>query len=181
LFRAAEVARPAAPPARPGPAPGAEYLECRLAVGPGREQQGMRIEGKCHCGNIRYALNWPDDGSAIGLRACGCSFCTKHGGSWTSHRGAELIAEVRDASLLSRYRQGTETADFYVCARCGAVPFVTSAVEGRLYAVVNGNTLEGIDLSALSRKPMNFDGEGVGERLERRKRYWIGNVRVAGA
>jgi len=29
----------------------------------------MRIEGKCHCGNIRYFLDWPGglDGSRLGL------------------------------------------------------------------------------------------------------------------
>ena len=81
----------------------------------------MRIEGKCHCGNIRYVLDWPGEGTDISIRACGCTFCTKHGGNWTSHRGAELAAEIHDAALLSKYRFGTQTADFYVCARCGAV------------------------------------------------------------
>jgi hypothetical protein len=141
----------------------------------------MRIEGKCHCGNIRYALDWPGDGAAIALRACGCSFCTKHGGSWTSHRDAELVAEIRDASLVSKYRFGTGTADFYVCARCGAVPFVASAIDDHLYAVVNANTFEGIDSSSLVRTATSFDGEGAGERLERRKRNWIRTVHISGA
>jgi hypothetical protein len=138
----------------------------------------MRIEGKCHCGNIRYALDWPGEASEIKVRACGCSFCVKHGGNWTSHRGAELAAQIGDASLVSRYRFGTQTADFYVCARCGAVPFVTSAIEGRVYAVVNVNTFEGINLSSLPRAAANFDGEGTGERLERRVRNWIPAVRI---
>jgi hypothetical protein len=141
----------------------------------------MRIEGRCHCGNISYALDWPGDGTDIRIRACGCAFRTEHGGSWTSHREAELVAEIRDASLVSKYRFGTGTADFYVCARCGAVPLVTSAVDDLLYAVVNVNTFEGIDLSALARTATSFDGEGTGERLERRKRNWIPTVRISGA
>src|SRR6185503_11380750 len=132
----------------------------------------MRIEGNCHCGNIRYALDWPGAASEIRIRACGCSFCVKHGGNWTSHPGAALEAKIRDASLVSKYRFGSATADFYVCARCGAVPFVTSEIERRLYAVVNVNTLEGIDLSALARSTTSFDGEGTGERLGRRVRNW---------
>ena len=139
----------------------------------------MRIEGKCHCGNIRYVLDWPDDGTAIAIRACGCAFCTKHGGSWTSHPGAVLAAEVRDASLVSKYRFGTETADFYVCARCGAVPFVTSAIGDRSYAVVNVNTFEGVDPSSLVRTATDFDGEATGERLARRERNWIRTVRIS--
>jgi hypothetical protein len=41
--------------------------------------------------------------------------------------------------------------------------------------------LEGIDLSALKRSPTNFDGEGTGERLDRRKRNWIRTVTIPGA
>lgn len=141
----------------------------------------MQISGKCHCGNIGYALDWPGDGGEIRTRACSCSFCIKHGGNWTSHRDAELAAEVRDASLVSKYRFGTATADFYVCARCGVVPFVTSAIDGDLYAVVNVNTFEGIDSARLVRTATRFDGEGAGERLERRKRNWIRRVRISGA
>jgi hypothetical protein len=141
----------------------------------------MRIQGQCHCGNIGYALDWPEDGTEIRTRVCGCSFCVKHGGSWTSHRDAELVAAVRDASLVSKYRFGTGTADFHVCARCGAVPFVTSAIDDRLYAVVNANTFEGIDPATLVRTATSFDGEGTGERLERRKRNWIRTVRILAA
>jgi len=140
----------------------------------------MLIEGKCHCGNIRYALKWPDDGSEIKRRACGCSFCVKHGGNWTSHRDAQLSVEIRDPSLLSKYRFGTETADFYVCARCGAVPMVICTIEEHQYAVVNVNTFEGVNTSALPRTATNFDGEGTGERLARRKHNWIQAVRISG-
>ena len=140
----------------------------------------MRIQGKCHCGNIRYTLEWPGEVSDIRIRACRCTFCTKHGGSWTSHRDSQLVAEIGDSSLVSKYKFGTATADFYVCARCGAVPFVTSAIDDGLYAVVNVNTFEGIDLSSLSRASTDFDGEGTDERLDRRKRNWIRSVRISG-
>ena len=139
----------------------------------------MRIEGKCHCGNISYVLHWPGDGTEIPVRACGCAFCTKHGAAWTSQRDSELIAEVRDASVVSKYRFGTGTADFYVCARCGAAPLVTCAIEDHLYAVVNANTFEDVEPTSLVRKATNFDGEGSGERLERRKRNWIPTVRIS--
>lgn len=138
----------------------------------------MRIEGKCHCGNIRYSLDWPGHLTDIKVRACGCSFCTKHGGRWTSHRDSRLVAEIGDSSLVSKYRFGTATADFFVCARCGAVPFVTSEIDDHVYAVVNVNTFDGIDPSALVTTAANFDGEGTGARLERRKNYWIRDVRI---
>lgn len=139
----------------------------------------MRIEGRCHCGNISYVLDWPEDGTAIPVRACDCTFCTKHGGAWTSHRDSELIVMVGDQSLVSKYRFGTETAVFHVCSRCGAVPLVTSAIEDRLYAVVNVNTFEGVNPSSFVRTPVSFDGEDTGGRLERRKRNWIRTVRIS--
>jgi hypothetical protein len=137
------------------------------------------IDGKCHCGNIRYVVVWPDGQQTIQVRACGCTFCAKHGGKWTSHRDARLIAKHEDPALVSQYRFETKTADFYVCARCGAVPFVTSTIEDTLYAVVNVNTFEGVDRALLVESSTNFDGEGTGERLDRRKRNWIPNVEIA--
>jgi hypothetical protein len=57
---------------------------------------------------------------------------------------------------------------------------VTSVIEDHLYAVVNVNTFEGMNPSSLVRTATNFDGEGTGERLERRKRNWIRTVRIFG-
>lgn len=137
----------------------------------------MRIEGGCHCGGIRYALDWPGEAKDIRARACGCAFCVKHGGVWTSHPAAQLSVRVPDAALVSRYRFGTRTAEFHVCTRCGAVPLVTSEIEGRVYAVVNVNTFESVEPSSVARSPASFEGEGTGDRLERRKRNWIASVR----
>jgi hypothetical protein len=139
----------------------------------------MRIDGKCHCGNITYVLQWPGEGDTIPVRACGCTFCVKHGGVYTSHREAELAAVIHDETLVSRYRFGTQTAEFYLCSRCGVVPFVTSTIEGNLYAVVNVNSFEGIDPARFSRTVTDFDGETTQSRLDRRERNWIPSVSIA--
>jgi len=138
----------------------------------------MRIDGKCHCGNIAFTLDWPDAQPEIPARACGCSFCVKHGGVWTSNPNAGLSVIVRDPALVSPYAFGTQTATFHVCARCGAVPFVTSEIDNHRYAVVNVNALEGVDPSRLLRGSGDFDGEETSSRLARRARNWIADVRV---
>ncbi|MHC4067361.1 MAG: GFA family protein [Planctomycetota bacterium] len=138
----------------------------------------MRIKGKCHCGNITYVLHWPGEAATIPVRACSCSFCVKHGGVYTSHRDAELAAAIHDQALVSRYRFGTGTADFHLCSRCGVVPFVTSTIDGSLYAVVNVNSFEDMDPSRFSRAVTDFDGETTESRLDRRKRNWIPSVSV---
>jgi len=139
----------------------------------------MRITGKCHCGNIALDLEWPGEQPEIPARACGCTFCVKHAGVWTSNPASTLTVTISDASLVSRYSFGTRTATFHVCARCGVAPVVTSEIDNKLYAVINVNALENVDPSLLRRAAANFDGEDVDSRLLRRKRNWIGDVRIA--
>jgi len=134
------------------------------------------IRGRCHCGNISFSLTWDPEPAEIPARACGCTFCQKHGGVWTSNPRGALTVTVQDPALRSIYNFGTKTADFHVCARCGIVPVVTSYIEGHLYAVVSVNAFEGVPASLLRRAPARFDGEGSGDRLARRKRNWIADV-----
>jgi hypothetical protein len=137
----------------------------------------MDIQGSCHCGNVSFELSWEPDPSAIPARACGCSFCVKHGGVWTSYPAGRLRVKVEDPGLVEKYAFGTRTADFHICRRCGVVPFVTSDIDGRLYAVVSVNAFDNVDRSRLRVAPMSFEGEETASRLERRKRNWIGEVR----
>jgi len=137
----------------------------------------MLIRGRCHCGNIAFSLNWDPAPAEIPARACGCSFCTKHGGVWTSNPDGRLEVTVKDPALVSKYAFGTRTADFHVCTRCGIVPVVSCLIDDRLYAVVNVNAFEGVDAALLRRAASNFEGEEAGSRLARRKRNWIADVR----
>ena len=136
----------------------------------------MLIHGKCHCGNISFSLAWEPSPTEIPARACGCSFCTKHGGVWTANPKGALKVEVKDRALVSKYAFETRTADFHICARFGVVPVVTSRIDDRLYAVVSVNAFEGIDPSLIRRAPASFDGEDTESRLARRKRNWIPSV-----
>ena len=138
----------------------------------------MRLDGSCHCGNIAFALDWKGDPARIPARACGCSFCIKHGGVWASHPGSALTVTIDNPALVSEYAFGTRTATFHVCARCGAVPVVTSEIDDRLYAVVNVNALEKVEGLALDRSAATFEGEDTAARLARRARNWIADVRI---
>lgn len=137
----------------------------------------MLIQGRCHCGNIAFNLDWKPEPAEIPARACTCSFCRKHGGVWTSNPGGSLEVTVRDPALVSHYAFETETAQFHICARCGVVPVVTSLLDGRLFAVVSVNAFDNIDRALVRTAPVSFDGENEAARLARRKRNWIGDVR----
>jgi hypothetical protein len=141
----------------------------------------MLIRGGCHCGNLSFTLAWDPDPVEIPARACDCTFCTRHGGVWTSKPDCTLAVTVREPSQISRYAFGTRTAHFHICSRCGVVPVVTSRIGERLYAVVNVNTFENVDALLLRRAPAHFDGEDEAARLARRTRNWIGDVRFGDA
>ena len=136
----------------------------------------MRITGSCHCGNIRFTLDWQPDPVEIPARACGCSFCVKHGGVWTSCPDGRLVVRVRDPDDVARYMFGTRTAEFHVCRRCGVVPLVTSLIDGRVHAVVSVNAFDEAGAARVQRQGASFDGESEGDRLSRRQRHWIGHV-----
>ena len=136
----------------------------------------MVIHGRCHCGNICFALAYEPDPAVIPARTCTCSFCAKHGGVWTSNPDASLTVNVQEPSLVSRYSFGTRTATFHVCARCGIVPVVTSVIDDRLYAVVSVNAFEDVEPTLVRRASASFEGESVDSRLARRTRNWISNV-----
>jgi len=131
-----------------------------------------RIHGGCHCGNIRFTLDWPGTGPTIPVRACGCGFCTRHGAVWTSHPNGRFSLRIADDSKATRYRFGTKTADFHVCSTCGVAPIVTCVIDGKRYAVVNVNTFEDVDPADLDRASTDFEGETTDSRLARRLHSW---------
>ena len=141
----------------------------------------MLISGRCHCGNISFALTWEPEPKLIPARACDCSFCTKHGGVWTSCPTGRLEVAVRDPSLVSKYAFGTNTAEFHICSRCGIVPVVTSRIDGHLYAVVSVNAFEDVAALLVKRTAASFQEESEDVRLARRTRNWIADVRFVEA
>lgn len=129
------------------------------------------IRGSCHCGNIRFTLEWPDMGP-IPVRACGCTFCTKHGGLWTSNPRGRFRLQVAAAAKAGPYRFGTRSADFHICAECGVAPIVTCVMDGTRFAVVNANAFDNVDRAELSAVAADFEGEAMEARLARRRRNW---------
>lgn len=131
-----------------------------------------RLQASCHCGNIRVDFDWPGAWPAIPVRACGCGLCTRHGARWTSHPDGAFRLEIGDPALTTCYLFGSKSADFHVCTRCGAIPIVTSLLEGKRYAVLNANTFN-VERSQFVETPTNFEGETLAERLARRRDNWM--------
>ena len=136
--------------------------------------------GGCHCGNIAYAFTSLVPPAEFGVRACQCTFCTKHGARWVSDPPARLNIEITDEAQVARYTFGHGTAEFLICKRCGALPAVLSDIGGTTYAVLNINTAENPAAYAAEAEATNFDAENSEERLKRRARRWIGTVAISG-
>jgi hypothetical protein len=131
-----------------------------------------QIHGSCHCGNMRFRFEWPEPGSPIPVRACGCDLCSKHKAVWTSHPNGRLSLAIADNAQINRYRFGTRTADFHVCKVCGVMPVTTCIISSRTFSVVNIHSFSEIDASRYVERKTDFEGETVASRLARRERTW---------
>jgi hypothetical protein len=128
--------------------------------------------GSCHCGALHVTFETPNETETLPLRACGCSFCRKHGVRTTSDPAGRAIFKIADIGLLQRYRFGTRTTDTLICRNCGIYLAAVTEIDGALYAVVNVNALD--DRSAFERPPevMDYEGETAKQRQARRKVKW---------
>lgn len=103
----------------------------------------MRAEGGCHCGVVRFAVEFADPPE---LLDCNCSICAKTGflhlivaaGDFTLLQGAEM---------LSDYRFGTRTARHLFCARCGIKSFYVPRSHPGGFSV-NWRALDGVEAVA---------------------------------
>ena len=128
------------------------------------------LHGSCHCGRVSVELRTQSP-TPPAARACGCSFCTKHGAAWTSDPQGELVLSHRAADDIRRYRFGLGITDFTICAHCGVPCVAVGMVDERLLGVVNINTMDRLsDFTPAS--PASFDGEETDDRLARRRKGW---------
>jgi len=90
---------------------------------------------------------------------------------WTSDPAGEVTIHVTRPGDLSRYRFGTNTADFLICRTCGYLVAALDQGGGRAKAVVNVDVLESRDAFG-PEKPTDFDAETRDARLARRSQTW---------
>lgn len=112
----------------------------------------------------------------LALRRCDCSFCQKHGCRYTSDPAGKLTVDISQKNQITRYHFGHKTADFILCTNCGALPLITSDIEGKTYAVLNANCLDKIDQLQDKGPENSFGAEVKQDRLTRRQKNWIGTV-----
>ena len=135
-----------------------------------------QLRGSCYCGNIHFVFATDKADSELPKRECKCAFCVRHGRISTSDPDGEIRVTIEAAEYVNKFRFGHRTADFHVCRECGAVPVVTSEVDGAVIGLVDVRMIEGFSWSRTDTSSHDYDGEEAGDRLARRKRNWTGTV-----
>lgn len=136
-----------------------------------------KIEGACACGAVTVKVELTTAPSDTALRACGCTFCRRHGAvNFSDPEGYAVISGARDHA--GRFQFAARTADFLFCMTCGSyVGAVVTSEKGRLYSTLNAR---GLDLQALldgrEAAPVCYDEESPSERIDRRLRNWTPTV-----
>ena len=140
------------------------------------------LHGRCHCGRIRVEFSTCQAAATISPRACDCSFCQKHGAAYVSDPAGKLRLTLTSRSAVRSYRQGSEVAEFQLCAECGVLVAVTFEHGGRVYGAVNATCLDGSAAlgAAVSASPQLLSSEA---KVARWLQAWVPDVQwvVTGA
>jgi hypothetical protein len=132
----------------------------------------LRLTGGCHCGNLELTFETRRQPGEMAVRACGCSFCRRHGVRTVSDPDGRVEFLVRDPLRLSRYRFALATAEFLICRTCGVYVGALMADAGSAYAIVNINALAMPGLFTQSALAVSYDQESTAERRARRRTRW---------
>lgn len=108
-------------------------------------------QGSCHCGRTRFEV----EGEFEEAMECNCSHCSRKGYLlWFVPR--DRLRPASPLSELSTYRFNKHVIDHHFCPDCGCAPFgLGSAPDGTAMAAINIRCLEGVELSAVKRVPVD--------------------------
>jgi hypothetical protein len=129
------------------------------------------LTGACHCGAIRGTLHATKPPAELQVRACQCSFCTRHGAMTASDPAGSATFEIERA-MLAEYQFGTRTGTSLICVRCGIYAGVILQEAGKTWSVLNARGLAIAELQVRLGEPVVYDGETPEARIARRKTRW---------
>jgi len=127
--------------------------------------------GTCHCGAIRGTLYAIRPAAELQVRACQCSFCTRHGAMTVSDPAGGATFEIERQALV-RYQFGTRTGTSLICGRCGMYAGVMLEEGGRVWSALNVRGLAIPEFKGRVAEPVVYEGETAEARIARRKVKW---------
>jgi hypothetical protein len=136
------------------------------------------IHGGCHCGQIQLFAELAQVPGAYPPRACDCDFCRKHGAAYISDPAGKLRIQLSSQSAVSRYRQGSGTAQFLVCTNCGVLVAVLHRTGATTYGAINANAISGPTAFAPA-KSVSPKTLSPTEKVQRWQNVWFADVEVS--
>jgi len=138
---------------------------------------GYKLNGGCHCGNIRVEMGLPRAPATYNPRACDCDFCRKHGAAYVSDPQGSMRMQVKDAHQLNKYHQGSGLADCLICRNCGVLVGIVHRADERLYGAINSKVMDGSsrfgEEMPVSPKTLPDD-----EKIKRWKNLWFADMSI---
>jgi hypothetical protein len=131
----------------------------------------LQYEGSCHCGAIQATLYATRPAAELEVRACQCSFCSRHGAKTVSDPAGRCRFEI-DGAALSWYRFETRTGMSLICNRCGTYAGVIIEDGDKVWSVLNARALAIPELRDRTAVARVYEGETPEERIARRKAMW---------
>lgn len=109
-------------------------------------QAARRLEGRCHCGAVRFVIT----SDFAELTQCDCTLCKRRSATMVKvHESAFELLTGADA--LTEYRFHTHTARHYFCKVCGIYPFHRKRVTPDFFGV-NVACLDGFDAGGIPQR-----------------------------
>jgi len=135
------------------------------------------LDGSCDCRNLRVRAEITTSPEAYRPRACDCDFCFRHGAAYVSDPAGSMQLGVEDRAELGSHRQGSGTAEFLVCRRCGVLVAVIYRADGRVFGAVNHRAL---DRSIRFAEPLAVSPKRLDptQKTERWREVWFPDVRL---
>lgn len=138
----------------------------------------ISLRGGCHCKAVKIEFSTGNPVSSTHPRACDCSFCQKHGAAYLSDSNGALLIFCKSPEDLLSYRQGSENAQFLMCAHCGILVAVVFSQDSIIYGAVNASCLDRFAefASPETSSPQVLDAT---DKVSRWTRLWIPRVTFA--
>jgi hypothetical protein len=126
------------------------------------------FSGQCHCGRVRvgFRASKPD----LQVRACQCGFCRRHGAKNVTD--TDGFAEITSDGSLTRYHFGLMSSEALLCSGCGVYIGSALVADGITRVTLNAQGLLMQPFAAADAEPVDYSGETLHERLDRRRAKW---------
>jgi hypothetical protein len=124
--------------------------------------------GSCHCGRVHVGFRATSP--TLQVRACQCGFCRRHGAKNVTDNDG--FAEITCDGPLVRYRFGLMTSDSLLCPGCGVYIGAAIEADGITRVTLNAAGLAMAPFADQLAEPMDYRGETLHERLDRRRARW---------